>query len=292
MKNNIIDFSFALPAIVLICLFVYYPVAYLFRISLTNWDFMSKNISFIGLKNYIWLLNGRGLPRLLSSLKITFLYMIGEVAITVVFGLLLAMLLNRTSYLFTVMRTLIIVPKYIAITSTAMIFLWLYQSEYGFFNYLISLMGMEKVDWLGSSKTALASILFMTSWRTIGFAMMIYLSALKGISEDYFEAAAIDGANSRQRFFKITLPLLSPTTIFLVVTTFVAGMKVFNSIDLMTQGGPFESTNVIVFWIYRLAFVDFKAARASAIAVVFFILLLSITALTIRWSNERVNYDA
>ena len=121
---------------------------------------------------------------------------------------------------------------------------------------------------------------------------MIYLSAMKGISQDYYEAAAIDGADGVQRFRYITIPLLAPTTLFLFVTTFIASMKVFQSVDVMTGGGPGTSTNVMVQWIYNLTFRDFHTARGAAVSLVFFVILLICTAATMRYSNRSVNYDA
>ena len=121
--------------------------------------------------------------------------------------------------------------------------------------------------------------------------MMIYLSAMTGIPKDYYEIASLDGASRRVQFFKITVPLLSPTTMFLLVTTFISSMKVYNSIDVLTQGGPYRSTEVIVYLIYRLAFVDYRVDRAAVVATVFFLILLVVTVLTMRWSENKVNYD-
>mgnify|MGYP001104876551 FL=1 len=121
--------------------------------------------------------------------------------------------------------------------------------------------------------------------------MMIYLSAMTGIAKDYYEIASLDGASRRVQFFKITVPLLSPTTMFLLVTTFISSMKVYNSIDVLTQGGPYRSTEVIVYLIYLLAFVDYRVDRAAVVATVFFLILLVVTVLTMRWSENKVNYD-
>ena len=122
--------------------------------------------------------------------------------------------------------------------------------------------------------------------------MMIYLSAMQGIPADYYEAARIDGADGVQQFRYITIPLLAPTTLFLFVTTFIASMKVFQSVDVMTGGGPGTATNVMVQWIYNLTFSDFRTARGAAVSVVFFLILLVCTAATMKYSNRNVNYDS
>ena len=183
-------------------------------------------------------------------------------------------------------------PKYVAMSSAAVVFLWILNTDTGILNYLLSVFGIERVDWLGNRNTALISVLMVTGWRCIGYGMMVYLSAMMGVSIDYYEAAALDGANSVQKFFKITLPMLSPTTLFLFVTTFLSSMKVFQSVDILTQGGPYRSTEVFVYNIYRYAMEDFRMDRASTVAVFFFLLLLIITAATMKIANKKVTYDS
>ena len=121
--------------------------------------------------------------------------------------------------------------------------------------------------------------------------MMIFLSAMKGIPQDYYEAASIDGADGMHRFRFITLPLLAPTTLFLVVTTFVSSMKVFQSVDVMTGGGPYDATMVMVQWVYKLSFDEFRVDRAAAASVIFFLILLLCTIIQMKYGNKNVNYD-
>ena len=157
---------------------------------------------------------------------------------------------------------------------------------------LVQIIGLPAVDWLNQQSTALPSVLMLTGWRVIGYGMMIYLSAMMGISQEYYEAASLDGANGVQKFFRITLPLLSPTTLFLLVTTFLSSMKVFQSVDILTSGGPARSTEVFVYLIYRYAMVDFRMDRAATAAVMFFLILLVITVLTMKVSDRSVTYDS
>ena len=183
-------------------------------------------------------------------------------------------------------------PRYVAMSSAAVVFLWILNTDSGILNYVIGLLGGTKVDWLGNRDTALISVLMLTGWRCIGYGMMIYLSAMIGISKDYYEAASLDGANAVQSFFKITLPMLSPTTLFLFVTTFISSMKVFQSVDILTQGGPYRSTEVFVYNIYKYAMVDFRMDRASVVAIFFFLLLLIVTIATMKISSGSVTYDS
>jgi ABC-type sugar transport system permease subunit len=290
--EKIKDFLCVTPALIVLAIFVYYPIVNLFRISFTNWNLINDQYKYVGLKNYIWLFQGSGVPEWFNSLRITFTYTLGEISITLIGGILLAALFNKMTSSFSFMRSIVFMPKYIAISTSAIVFSWILNGDYGILNYVLQLFGIGKTDWLTSQSTALISVLFLTAWRVVGYAMIIYLSAMKGISTDYYEAASLDGASSLQRFRYITLPLLSPTTLFLFVTTFISSMKVFQSIDVMTAGGPYKSTNVMVYWIYDLAFVDFRVDRAATVSCVFFVILLVFTVATMKISNKNVHYDS
>lgn len=291
-KSKIVDFLFVVPALALLALFTYYPVAKLVQISFTDWNLLSPTWDWVGPKNWIWLFTGSGAKYLWNSLKITFLYSLGEIFATLVGGMILALIFSRMTRGFSAMRAILFVPKYVAMSSCAVVFMWILNTDYGVLNYFLSLAGAAPVDWLGQKSTALISVLMTTCWRVLGYGMMIYLSAMIGISPQYYEAAALDGATRTQQFFSITLPLLSPTTLFLLVTTFLSSMKVFQSVDILTEGGPSRSTEVFVYLIYRYAMVDFRMDRAATSAVMFFVILLAITVATMKYSNNSVNYDS
>lgn len=291
-KSAIKDFLCVVPALILIALFTYYPIVELVKISFTDWNLLNDTWNYVGLKNWKWLFNGSGTKYLWNSLKVTLLYSVGELSITLIGGMIFALTFNRMTKTFAAMRAIVFMPKYVAMSSAAVVFLWILNTDTGILNYFLSIFGIEPVDWLGDRSTALISVLMVTGWRCIGYGMMVYLSAMMGISADYYEAAALDGANSVQRFFKITLPMLSPTTLFLFVTTFLSSMKVFQSVDILTQGGPYRSTEVFVYNIYRYAMEDFRMDRASTVAVFFFLLLLVITAATMKIANKKVTYDS
>ena len=290
--SKLVDFLFVLPALVFLAIFTYYPVAKLVQISFTDWNLLKPTWEYVGLKNWKWLFAGSGAKYLWNSLKVTFLYSMGEILVTIVGGMIFALLFNRATRGFTLMRAVVFVPKYVAMSSCAVVFLWILNTDYGVLNYLLGLMGIEPIDWLNQESTALLSVLITTCWRVIGYGMMIYLTAMKGISSQYYEASAIDGANKTQQFFGITLPLLAPTTVFLLVTTFLSSMKVFQSVDILTSGGPARSTEVFVYLIYRYAMVDFRMDRAATSAVMFFVILLVITVATMKVSDNNVNYDS
>ncbi|MGI6624103.1 MAG: carbohydrate ABC transporter permease [Limnochordia bacterium] len=281
------------PALFFFMLFVYFPVIDLVRISLTDMRMLVTDPQkFIGLRNYQWLFLQSGWNRFSESLLITARYTFWELFITLVGGLLLALLFNRMNRTFNAMRAVVFMPKYIAVATSAVVFIWILHGNYGILNYALSLFGIRGPNWLVQGNTALYGVLILTMWRVVGYAMMIYLSAMQGIPKDYYEAAEIDGADSVQRLRFITLPMLAPTSLFLFVTTFIASMKVFQSVDVMTGGGPGTATNVVVQWIYNLSFKDFRAARSAAVSVIFFVILLVCTAATMMWSNKSVSYDS
>ena len=288
------DFFMALPAVLLLVLITYYPVAELIRISFTDWRLTSRTYEYVGLKNWQWLFTAKtSLRYLTNSLQVTFVYTIGNIAIDLGIGLLLAHLFKRMTRPYGLMRALIFMPRYIAMSSCGIIFLWMLNTDYGVINQMLEVLGVtEHVNWLGDDNLALVSILMLTGWHGVGYCMMIYMSALMGISQDYYEASSLDGATKLQQFRFITLPLLSPTTLFLFITTFISSMKVYQSVDVMTGGGPRQKTEVMVYYIYRLAFDDNRLDRASVVALLFFVILLIITASTLRITNKNVHYES
>ena len=288
------DFFMALPAVLLLVLITYYPVAELIRISFTDWRLTSRTYEYVGLKNWEWLFTAKtSLKYLNNSLNVTFLYTVGNIAIDLGLGLVLAHLFNRLTKPYGLMRALIFMPRYIAMSSCGIIFLWMLNTDYGVINQLLEVVGVtEHINWLGEDNLALISILMLTGWHGMGYCMMIYLSALLGISKDYYESSSLDGATKLQQFRYITLPLLSPTTLFLFITTFISSMKVYQSVDVMTGGGPRQKTEVMVYYIYRLAFDDNRLDRASVVALLFFVILLIITASTLRITNKNVHYES
>ena len=290
--NSFQDFLLVVPALTCLVIFTYYPVMELIRIGFTDWNLIRDNYHYVGLRNWTWLFKGSGARYLASSLRITSIYTAGEITIVLGGGILFALLFNKIRRGYSAMRVIIFMPRYVATSSAAVIFCWLLDDRHGILNYFLQTLGLPAVNWLLEPTPALLSILMLTGWKAVGYGMMIYLSAMRGISRDYYEAAELDGASSFQRFFRITVPLLSPTTLFLLVTTFISSMKVFQSVDVLTGGGPFRTTEVIVYQVYRYAMVDFRMDRAAVVSMFLFVLLLLVTALTMRFSQRSVHYES
>ena len=181
-KAKFVDFLFVVPALVLLAVFTYYPVAKLVQISLTDWNLLKPEWNFVGLKNWKWLFAGSGAKYLWNSLKVTFLYSLGEIFATMVGGMIFALIFKRMTRSFSAMRAILFVPTYVAMSSCAVVFLWILNTDYGVLNYMLKLIGLQPVDWLNQESTALLSVLMTTCWRVLGYGMMIYLSAMMGIS--------------------------------------------------------------------------------------------------------------
>ncbi|WCR24674.1 sugar ABC transporter permease [Paenibacillus thiaminolyticus] len=254
------DLSFALPALGFLAVFLYYPLLNSIYISMTNWNMTRPTKQFVGANNYVWLLNNEDFYH---SLKVTLLYTVMDVAGTLGVSMVVA----------------------------AMVFTWIYNGQYGLLNSLLNAFGFDSVGWLVEPSTALPALVAVSVWKGVGFAMILFIAGIRGIPMEYYEAAAIDGADRVRQFWHITLPLLSPMTLFLLITTFISSMQVFQSIDIMTNGGPLKATNAIVYWIYTMAFVDFKTGRAMALVMVMFVIILALALLQWWASRKKVHYE-
>lgn len=282
------DFSFAVPALVVLGLFIYYPLLNSLYLSFTNWNMTKPVKKFIGFDNYTYLLTSK---TFYNVLKITFTYTVLDVVLTLGLGLLLALLFNSVSKFFGFMRAVIFMPHYISMVIVSMIFLWVFNGQYGLINELLKWFGMDPIQWLTNTKTALWVLIVVAVWKGVGFTMIIFIAGLRSIPVEYYEASGIDGATKWMQFWRITLPLLSPTTLFLVVTHFISSMQVFQSVDVITNGGPLESTKAMVYWIYEMAFTEFRTGRASALVIIFFLIIILLTAVQMYVSKKKVHYE-
>jgi ABC-type sugar transport system permease subunit len=230
-------------------------------------------------------------PRFWTILKNTTYYAIGTVVLSMTLGLLFALLLNEKIPARGLFRTLIFSPYVTTTAAVAVLWIWIFDPNVGLLNYALSLVGIPGPRWLTSTTWSMPALLIMNMWRTSGYAMVIFLAGLTNIPESFYEAAKMDGASRFRSFFHITLPLLSPTTFFLLVTLLLSSFQVFDQVAIMTQGGPVNSTKVITYAIYTEAFQSFRAGYASAMATVLFLILFVITLFQLRLSRRWVHYQ-
>lgn len=229
--------------------FILGPVIASFCLSFTKWDLLTQ-IEWIGLRNYQKLFSDQVFWRALWN---TVYYTIGTVPVGIAISLFLAIALNQRIRGIKLFRAVYFLPVISSTVAVAVVWQWWYNPEFGLINYLLYLVGIEGPKWLTSITWAMPAVIIMSIWKNLGFNMLLFLAGLQGIPEVYYEAARIDGANWWQQFVKITLPLLSPTTLFVTVMSLINSFQVFDQVYIMTAGGPARSTSVLVHYLYQNA---------------------------------------
>ena len=282
------DFGLALPALITLVVFIYYPLINSLYLSFTNWNMTRPVKKFVGMDNYSYLLQNEMFYKVLG---ITFTYTVLDVVLSLGIGLILALLFNHASRAFNFMRGILFMPHYISMVIVSMVFMWIFNGRYGVLNEFIGLFGAEPVQWLNRPGSALWALIIVSIWKGVGFVMIIFIAGLRSIPVDYYEASNLDGASWWSQFWHITLPLLSPTTLFLLITNFISSMQVFQSVDILTNGGPLNATKAMVYWIYEMAFHEFRTGRASALVIMFFIIIILLTLLQMLISKKKVHYE-
>ncbi len=273
------------PSLALFGLVYLYPVAYSAYVSVFEWDLMTPK-RYVGLANYRELWSAEFGEVLVN----TALYSGGVVVLALGLGLVLALLLNNPSALSAGLQGCIFSSYIVSWVAVSLLWIWMLDPQYGLVTYGLRLVGLRSVNWLGSPQVALWTLVLVTVWKTIGYPLVIYLAGLQAIPGDFYEAAALDGATGWNRFRFITWPLLSPTTLFLVVTLTIASFQGFDIVKIMTQGGPITSTMIYVYYIYEQAFQYFRLWKASAAVVIFFVLILLLTLGQWLLFRKRVQY--
>jgi multiple sugar transport system permease protein len=274
------------PGVAIIMLFGLVPIAWSAVMSFQHNNLLTP-AKFIGLGNYRAMLHD---PVVGQAINHTLVYTALFVPGTMIVGLFLAVAMNRQIKFISLYRTAAYATMAISTISEALVFIWLFDPSYGIVNYIFSLVGIPQQQFLSSTSEALYVIVVMTIWGWTGFAVVIYLAALQGIPKTLLEAAAIDGAGRWATFRRVTLPLLSPASLFLLVWLTINALQLFDEVYLSTAGGPLNSTTVLVYYLYEQAFSNFNFGYASAIAYFLFVVILVITAVQFRGGRRFVYY--
>ena len=268
---------FIFPAFLGTLIFIIIPIFCSFGLSFSQWDLLNP-LKFVGFSNYAELFSSHLFYKILLN---TVVFAVATSVFGVIIPLILASVLNskiRGSEFF---KTAYFIPFITPMVVIGIIWAWIFDPNIGFLSQVLNI----HINWLYDSNYAMPALIIVSVWKLIGYNMIIFLSSLSSISQSLFEAAKIDGASPYQIFRNVTLPLLSPTIFFVVIITAISSFQVFDLIYLMTQGGPFDSTNVLVYDIYKNAFEYFNTGRASAIAYVLFAIILVLTL--IQWSLRK-----
>ncbi|MHB1004768.1 MAG: carbohydrate ABC transporter permease [Chloroflexota bacterium] len=279
---------FLMPNIIGFVVFTSLPVLAAFVLSFLDWDFM-LGANFVGLDNYRQLIfQDRTFHKVLGN---TAFYVVLNVAGNISLALLLALALNRKMRGVLVYRTVFFLPVVSTMVAVAVVWRWMYSTEFGLINFFLDMFGLAKVPWLTSTEYPMLAIIIMSIWKGVGYNMVIFLAGLQGIPTHLYEAASIDGAGGWRKFWSITLPMLSPTTFFVVVMAVIHSFQVFDQAMIMTEGGPADATNTIVLYIYQTGFQFFKMGYAAAIAWFLFALIFIFTIVQWRLQGEWVHYE-
>ncbi len=277
--------------------FMGFPLLYGIYISFFKWSIIGKNPVFLGLKNYASLLNDHLFVQALGN---TVKYVIGIIVFCVPLSLLLALLFNREMPFVEGLKIAYYLPVITMMVAIAMVWRWVLSTEYGLLNYFLGFLGIKKVAWLTDPGWAMPGLIIMSIWKGVGFNMVLFLAGLKNIPTVYYEAADIDGAGNLKKFFKITLPLLSPTTFFILLTTVIHSFQIFEQALILFSGGaggeitgagPDNACNTLVLYLYNNAFKWQRAGYGSAQAFFLFIILIIFTIIQMRLQKRWVHYE-
>jgi multiple sugar transport system permease protein len=282
-------YGFVLPAILAILIFLILPIFIAIGLVFMKYDILTPP-EFIGFQNIARIFSD---PRLANSYLVTLRFVVMATLVNNGLGLLLAMGVNRAmpgvvKYL---LRTALFFPVLTTSASLAVVWTYLFAADRGVLNYLLSVIGISSIPWLTNSQFAINSVVIYDVWRACGFLMVLYLAGLQAIPKDYYEAAMIDGASRFQITRYITLPLLSPTAFFCVVTSVLGAAQVFDNAWVLTKGGPLDATRLISLYIYEMGFKGFEMGYASTISITLLIFLLLITLFQFWFAKKWVNYE-
>ncbi len=281
-------YLFLAPALTAIFVFFFIPVISAFVISFTDFDIYAignySKFRFTGLDNYIKLFEN---PLFWKALKNTFMFVVVSGPLSIAVSLGAAILLNSKLVRFKgIFRLVYFMPVVTTLVAVSIVWRFIYHPEFGLLNYGLSFIGIGKIDWLGDPDWAMPSIIILSIWKNFGYNMIIFIAGLQNIPEELYEAAHIEGANGWQRFTKITLPMLAPTTIFITIITMIGYFQLFAEPYIMTQGGPLDSTLSIVLYMYQEGFRWWNMGYSSSIAFVLFVIILAGTLLQM-WYQKR-----
>jgi multiple sugar transport system permease protein len=278
---------FLAPSLVLFAIFTAIPVISALFISFTQWNLFNE-VTWVGLGNYLELAKDEIFAKVLGN---TAYFVLISVPVQIVLALLCALALNRGIKGQTFFRVVYFLPVVTSTIAAALVWAWLFNSNFGLINAGLSLVGVTDLPkWMGSTRWAMPAIIIVSIWQNLGYAMVLFLAGLQNIGKDVHDAAALDGATGWDRFWHITLPLLSPTTFFVLVISIIGSFQVFELVLVMTKAGPANATNTLVYYIYQNGFQFYQMGYASAAAMVLFLIVLAFTLVQYKLQHRWVHY--
>ena len=277
-----------LPAVLVCLMFSIIPTIMSVRNSFYKVDYVMKVDQFVGLSNFKSIFAD-------ESFLLVFRNTVAFTAVTVVFAIplavLIAVFLNKRKAIYNFTQSVVFTPHIISFVSIATLWMFLMDPQFGILNEVLGLFGIQPLMWLLSEDTSLMSIIIVSIWKSLGYNVLIVMSGLQGIPENLYEAARLDRSGKVNSFFKITLPMLSPTFVFLITTTIISTFSTYDLIKLMTQGGPRNSSNLLVYWIYETGYLHFNVGKAMAGGVMLLLFIGVISIANFSVMNKRAHYQ-
>ena len=290
LKEYLSAYLFILPAFIFLAIFTYYPILKSFWLSLFKYDLSTPRPIFSGFSNYYKMFNT---PLFWKVLRNNLWYGLGTVLFSISLGLLFAVLFNRKRLRAKgFFRLSLFYPYLLPMAAASMVWLWMYNPGYGIIDLFLKKLGLpHNIDWVNDGRYALIAVIIVAIWKYIGYYMIIFLAGLQNVDEELYEAAIIEGANSWQKFRYVTLPLLTSTTFFVIIIAIINSFQAIDQVFVMTYGGPYNSTNVLLFYIYENAFMYWNLGYASALSFFLLAILLIGSVIYFRYSRLWVRYE-
>lgn len=278
---------FVFPALIPLVVFWIYPILNSVYISFTDWDYMSPSYHFVAFDNFKALFQDQ---RFYDALWNTVVFTVGTLVPTIVFGLILALLLQKSCKGSGFIKFILFSPWITPTVAVSIVWTWIYNPDSGIANTILQFFRLPALQWMKSSQTAMLAVVIVTVWKSLGYAMIFYLSALEKVPGELYEASGMDGANRWQRFRDVTIPCISPTTFFLMIITMVNSLQAYDQIQILTQGGPSGSTRTLLYMYYQLGFEEFNMGQATAVAIVLILITVAFSVLQFAGSKKWVHY--
>jgi len=275
------------PNLFLFAVFTYWPLLYNGYLSLVRWDMLAPVKTWVGLENYRFLFTQ---PEFALILVNTLTFTIASVLLTAMLGLAMALLLNQALRGRNTVRSIVFSPVMLSGAAIGIVWIYIFDPRYGLLDVLLGFIGLNSPNWLLDTAWAMPAVIIVHVWKTIGYAVVIYLAGLQAIPRELYEAVVVDGGSSWDRFRTVTVPGLSPVLFFLVLTTVLTSFQAFDIIKVMTNGGPVNATTTLVYYLYEEGFVAFNAGRAGVASVILFALMFVFTLVQMRYEDRSVYY--
>jgi sn-glycerol 3-phosphate transport system permease protein len=281
-------YVFVFPSFIFFVLFFFYPIGYMIYLSFHDWTLLNlEKIEFVGLENFREILQDQTFQLVLSN---TLTYTFFSVFFGLTLSFLLALWLNKKAKIYSVVQASVFSPHIISLVSVAMLWMWLMDPQYGLLNAILEGLGLPGYTWLSQPETALTSLIMVGVWKIVGYNTLVFIAGLQSIPRDIYEAAALDRSNPLRTLFKITIPMLSPTLFFLLIINTIYSFQSFDNVYIMTQGGPIDSTNMLIFYIYEQGFDFYNGGVASAASLVLLFIVGILTLLHFAFMAKRIHY--